>query len=156
MSDCCSSNCLTETPLRKHACPVNGNTYNNVSLKTIMHHIQKPWQLKTVVENYYFCNDPSCDVVYFGEDDSVINKDELRTSVGIKESSTESTICYCFGVSKKEFSQDKSVKDFVIHQTKDKMCDCEIRNPSGKCCLKDFPKLSNDLSDKAHDQTRIL
>ena len=156
MSDCCSSNCLPETPLRKHVCPVNGIEYSKVSLKTILHHIKKPWQWNTTIENYYFCNDPNCDVVYFGEDDSIIYKDDLRTTVGIKDKSSKSIICYCFGVSKQNFSQDKTIKDFVIHQTKDQMCGCEIRNPSGKCCLKDFPKFSNDLIDKAHDETTIL
>ena len=31
-----------------------------------------------------FCDDPNCDVVYFGEDNSVIAKEQIRTVVGIK------------------------------------------------------------------------
>ena len=35
---------------------------------------------------------------------------------------------------------NKEIKDFVIKSTKEKTCACTTRNPSGKCCLKDFPK----------------
>ena len=76
-------------------------------------------------------------MVYFGEDNSTINKSSLRTEVGIKENKPDSLICYCFGVSKKaSLSQD--IKEFVIKNTKDKVCACSTRNPSGRCCLKDF------------------
>ena len=43
--------------------------------------------------------DPECDVVYFGQDNSIIEKSALRTVVGIKEKSDTFPICYCFGVS---------------------------------------------------------
>jgi hypothetical protein len=28
----------------------------------------------------------------------------------------------------------------VIEQTRLHNCACDVRNPSGRCCLKDFPK----------------
>ena len=139
MSDCCSS-CSSIKKTDKHNCPVNSNEYKKVSIKTIKHHIKEPWLWQPDTENYYFCNDPDCEVVYFGDDDSTIIKDALRTLVGIKEKSDQATICYCFGVSLMDAENDKTIKDFVTEQTRNKICDCEIRNPSGKCCLKDFPK----------------
>ncbi len=139
MSNCCSSCETTEKP-SKYKCPVNGYEYRTVSIKTIQHHIEKPWNWKAVEQSYYFCDDPDCDVVYFGEDDSVILKTELRTVVGIKEKADQSAICYCFGVSYEDDYNDKSIKNYVTEQTKNQVCDCEIRNPSGKCCLKDFPR----------------
>ena len=138
--DCCSSSCISEPSQNKFTCPVNGIEYKQVSLRTVIHHMDKPWRWKNTAQYYYFCDDPDCEVVYFGEDNSVINQDNLRTPVGIKDKSDNSTICYCFGISKGEAIQDRNIKDYVIIQTKDHMCDCEIRNPSGKCCLKDFPK----------------
>ena len=41
-----------------------------------------------------------------------------------------------------EFTQygSSKTKEFVMAQTKAQNCACEIRNPSGKCCLVDFPK----------------
>ena len=38
-------------------------------------------------QNYYFCDDLECDVVYLRQDDPVIEKSELRTIVGIKDKS---------------------------------------------------------------------
>ena len=140
MSDCCSSSCKPEPSPGKYACPVNGIEYKPVLLRTVIHHIQKPWQWKNTAQHYYFCDDPDCKVVYFGEDNSVINQDNLRTAVGIKDKSENSTICYCFGVSKGEAIHNRNIKDYVITQTKEHKCNCETRNPSGKCCLKDFPK----------------
>jgi len=74
MSDCCHSECATELPLRTHVCPVNGQEYKSVAMKTILHHINSPWEWTEKKQGYYFCDDPNCDVVYFGEDNSVITK----------------------------------------------------------------------------------
>lgn len=140
MSDCCSSNKENlETP-KRHTCPKSNKKYGEVSYKTILHHVKEPWKLKLKEQTYYFCGDPNCDVVYFGLDNSMIQKDQLRTQVGIKETSEDALICYCFGVSKLEAKKNEQVKAFVIEQTKHSLCSCTTYNPSGKCCLKDFPK----------------
>ena len=140
MSECCASSSPTGIAPNKHACPINGNIYSSVPLSTVMHHINHPWHWSNIEENYYFCNDPECDVVYFGQSNSVINTSQLRTAVGIKEKSDNAIICYCFGITSLDAKTDPTTKSFVTRQTKKKTCACEARNPSGKCCLKDFPK----------------
>ena len=91
MSDCCSKSCShSET----HRCPANGKEYKGVSKKTILHHIKEPWRWQGESQSYYFCDDPECDVVYFGQDNSTIEKSALRTIVGIKEKSDSFPICY--------------------------------------------------------------
>ena len=137
MSDCCSS--TNPTPCRQdtHVCPMDGKVYKAVSEQTFLQHVRQPWKRKS--QPMYFCSNPDCPVVYFGEDDTVLTQDALRTAVGIKNGSDEVTICYCFGVSRGEAKKDPGLRDFVIEQTRRKRCACEIRNPSGKCCLKDFP-----------------
>ncbi|MBL6999423.1 MAG: hypothetical protein ISR73_06140 [Gammaproteobacteria bacterium] len=139
MSDCCSSSCTTQTPLKKLPCPVNGDSYKAVPLKTILHHISQPWAWAGKDQAYYFCDDADCDVVYFGADGTTISRSALRTTVGIKDRSADATLCYCFGVSRADARANPQIRAYVTEQTKHKMCDCEIRNPSGKCCLKDFP-----------------
>jgi len=136
MVSCCSSS-KTQVQPKKHKCPVTGKLYNSVSSTTILHHVNEPWKFKNTRQSYYFCDDPDCEVVYFGEDDSIIKKSSLRTEVGIKETNPDALICYCFGVSKVE-SSSKEIKAFVIENTKNKICACTTRNPSGRCCLKDF------------------
>ena len=141
MGDCCSStSCATNSPPPKAKCPVNGKEYSPVSPTTIKHHIAEPWNWFTKTQGYYFCDDPDCDVVYFGEDSSLIRKSDLRTEVGVKGKSPDRLICYCFGVSMSQANSDSNIKSFVMQETKEHTCACETRNPSGKCCLKDFPK----------------
>jgi hypothetical protein len=141
MSDCCTTSGETTQPPAKHRCPVNGKTYTTVPLTSIFHHINAPWNWRMKQQSYYFCEDPDCEVVYFGRDDSVIERSALRTPVGIKEKSDDSLVCYCFGVSVHEARTNPLAKAFVIEQTKSRVCACEAHNPSGRCCLKDFPEV---------------
>ncbi|MES9941790.1 MAG: hypothetical protein ABW105_14325 [Candidatus Thiodiazotropha sp. 6PLUC1] len=127
--------------MEKHVCPVNGKSYKRISTRTVTHHVRQSWELDTDGKTFYFCDDPDCDVVYFSNDNSVITKTYLRTQVGIKTSSEESMLCYCYGITMKDFIGDSSVRNFVVQQTKPGLCSCETSNPSGKCCLKDFPKI---------------
>lgn len=144
MSDCCKNKetAEVETPEQhadSHCCPVNGKTYASVKRKTLLHHILQPWKKVISEQQYYFCTDPECDVVYYGEDDSVIRTDELRTTIWQKSKDKRDAICYCFGITK-ALARMENIKNFVTQQTKDSICACETRNPSGRCCLKDFPE----------------
>ena len=140
MSECCASNQVKEQNTRRHICPANGKEYLEVPYKTVLHHLKEPWKLDLLEQRYYFCDDPGCDVVYFGSDNSIINKTSIRTKVGIKENSDDSLICYCFGVSRSEAVSSEAARNFVVEKTKKSLCACTIRHPSGRCCLKNFPE----------------
>jgi len=145
MSNCCSTNNNTankSTAANKHICPANGKPYTKIPSHTLFHHLKKPWLWKSDnTQSYYFCDDPNCDVVYFAEDNSVIKKSELRTTVGIKEkNNSDELVCYCYGVTFADARLNDDSKAFVLEKTKQKICACDTRNPSGRCCLKDFPK----------------
>jgi hypothetical protein len=140
MSDCCSSSKKVSQSPKRHVCPENNKQFIAVPYSTVLHHVKDPWKLTPKEQAYYFCDDPDCDVVYFGYDNSIIRKDQLCTKIGIKESSGDALVCYCFGVSNSEAKKDDQAKAFVIEQTKQSLCSCSTYNPSGRCCLKDFPK----------------
>ena len=143
MSECCST-VENKTPHpKKHLCPANGVEYAEVSTRTIALHIKGAWEWSPTSDRYFFCDDAACDVVYFGEDGSTILKSQLRTKVGAKENSGDKLLCYCFGVSLNDFQCNPLIKEFVIAKTKDGLCSCDTSNPSGRCCLKDFPKTIN-------------
>lgn len=144
MNDCCATPDSKTTHPHKHRCPANGLEYAEVSARTISHHIKNSWHWQTQDVRYFFCDDPNCDVVYFDEHDSVILKSQLRTQVGIKETSDDALLCYCFGVTKADAHNDSNIKNFVMQETKLKRCSCDTRNPSGRCCLKDFPHHKED------------
>jgi len=135
---CLTPECCTAQPNR-HRCPANGIEYAEVPERTIAHHTKHSWQWDGKGRRYFFCDDPACDIVYFGDDDSVILKSQLRTQVGAKEASGEAMLCYCFGVTKADALNDPSRRDFVLTQTRLGLCSCETSNPSGRCCLKSFP-----------------
>ena len=137
---CCSSSECADGHPGKWRCPANGREYPEVSARTIVHHIKDAWDWQSTADRYFFCDDPECDVVYFGEDGSTILKSRLRTRVGVKEDSGGAPLCYCFGVRKEDLRRNPAIRDFVLAQTKAGSCSCDTRNPSGRCCLKDFPK----------------
>jgi hypothetical protein len=61
----------------------------------------------------------------------------------LKERADDSLLCHCFGVRKIDAQLDSSIRDFVAAKTKAGMCSCETSNPSGQCCLADFPRKLN-------------
>jgi len=138
------SNCCAKKPdeNKRHTCPENKTAYGKVPYQTVLLHIKEAWKSNIKEQAYYFCDAPDCEVVYFAADNSIIKKDQLKTKVGIKETSDDALICYCFDVSRIVAQTDSTAKEFVIEKTKHALCSCQTQNPSGKCCLKDFPKLN--------------
>jgi copper chaperone CopZ len=89
-----------------------------------------------------FCDSPECDVVYFGEENGVtFTKDQLKVAVGVKETSGERPLCYCFGHSVTTITSELRLKGQsdaladIRQKMKDPGCSCEVTNPSGSCCL---------------------
>jgi hypothetical protein len=140
MSDCCTPPADTAAHPRKRSCPGHGGACAEVSARTIAHHLKQPWHWQDRGVQYYFCDDPACDIVYFGDDGSTIRKDQLRTAIGIKDAAPAALLCYCFGVTRADAARDPAIRNYVQQQTKLGLCTCDTRNPSGRCCLKDFPR----------------
>lgn len=140
MGDCCSpAGCHASHP-KKAACPGHGGWCAEVSVRAIAHHLAAAWSWRPTAKSYYFCDDPGCAIVYFGDDGSTLEKSRLRTPVGVKENADAALICHCFGISRADYRQDPATREFVVAQTRAGLCSCETSNPSGRCCLKDFPK----------------
>ncbi len=140
MNECCDNTQSCKDYPRSYQCPVNGKTYASVKLKTVLHHVQQPWQKNLPQQAYFFCTDPDCDVVYFGQDNTLVHVNEVRTSLWQKHQQADDYICHCFGVTSAQAAANTQIKEFVVEQTKNSNCSCETSNPSGKCCLQDFSK----------------
>ena len=89
-----------------------------------------------------FCNSPECEVVYFGEQNGVaFTKTQLSVPVGVKEKTGERPLCYCFGHAVATITQELRTKgqsdalEDIRRKMKDPGCSCEVKNPSGSCCL---------------------
>lgn len=139
MAACCTLDNENKPGILKQPCPSCGQAALEVSRQTMMQHIKDVWAYPFSDEAYYFCRSPACEVVYFTASGEQLDKSAIRTTIGIKEQNDEAIICYCFGINK-IMAANKDVKDFVIQQTRESSCACETSNPSGRCCLKDFPK----------------
>lgn len=107
---------------------------------TMAHHLKQPWARKAPDCRHFFCAAAGCDVVYFAENGKVFRVSDVRTAVGTKDASDTACICYCFGVSRADAWRDSGARDYVLAQTENRVCACDKMNPSGRCCLKDFPR----------------
>ena len=141
MSDCC----LTKDGVAAPAvatCPVNGARSKKVDMLTVKSLVrQLPLGMPTT--QYYFCEAQDCDVVYFALDSQapVFRRADLLVRVGVKETAEPIPVCYCFGFTRGDIQDEiantgrSTVAERISAEIKAGNCACEVKNPSGKCCL---------------------
>ena len=146
MSSCCNTQAVAKHE-KKMLCPECNGKQNLTPYQTLLHQLRQPFTKELNADGaYYFCRSQTCNIVYFDTEGHIFTQGDVRWKVGQKMSSSSRQICYCFDVTYDEVSTEfaryrsSKTKEFVMSQTKAKNCACEIRNPSGKCCLVDFPK----------------
>ena len=152
MGDCCdngdknSGNGNVINKSKKNlTCPECHTQQKSVDYKTVLFHIRSPLNQNLPDSSFYFCTNADCNTVYFAETGITFDKSMVRGHVGQKRLDDERTLCYCFGVTQKQVKEEiksqgySPSKEWVKEQTKNHLCACDLRNPSGKCCLKDFP-----------------
>lgn len=141
MSDCCSVNPQAAAPLVKD-CPECGNRAKQVEVLTVRSLVRHlPFEM--VSAQYYFCEAPGCDVVYFPFDPAapVFHQADLLVRVGAKEEGNSGLTCYCFGVTRKAIREEieqtgkSTVGERIKAEVQAGNCACEVKNPTGKCCL---------------------
>jgi hypothetical protein len=102
-----------------------------------------------------FCRTPSCDVLYYGPDGSSVRKREARVRVGLKETQDPIPLCYCFGFSRadveREIAQAGSctIPAQIAAEIHAGRCACEVKNPSGACCLGDVRAAVAEVTARA-------
>ena len=142
MAECCAVNEGQAKPPAVLACPVSGarsKQVNVLTVKSLVRHLG----FGTPRAHYYFCEDPSCDVVYFPwqPDAPTFRRSDLLVQVGLKEDSDPILVCYCFGVTRKDIEEEiqqsgkSAFAERITAEVQKGNCACEVKNPSGKCCL---------------------
>jgi hypothetical protein len=132
-------------------CPVNGARSKQVdvlTVKSLVRHIP----LGMPNDQYYFCEARDCDVVYFPFDPQAptFRRLDLVVRVGAKETADPIPICYCFGFTRKDIEDEiaasgrSTVAERISAEVKQGNCACEVKNPSGKCCLGDVTCIVRD------------
>ncbi|MBI3949387.1 MAG: (2Fe-2S)-binding protein [Acidobacteria bacterium] len=106
------------------------------------HLLKEPALARLADYSYYFCAMPTCSVVYFSnEADSYFHRDDVKVRIGLKETEDPVLICSCFGFTEKMVLDEirengySTIPDTIRAEIKAGNCVCEIKNPSGNCCL---------------------
>jgi hypothetical protein len=161
MSDCCSVNVKSGAAPAMMNCPVNGAHSKQVDMltvKSLIRHLPL-WMPNT---QYYFCEAPGCDAVYFPLDTHapLFRRGDLLVQVGSKEMADHIPVCYCFGFTRKDIQReiaetgDSTIAERITAEVKAGNCACEVKNPSGKCCLGTVARVVKDCV-RANQRTKI-
>lgn len=167
MSDCCSveqsgESCATVLSDKSamSRCTECGAEGRPVERQTILHHIKHEHLDHVSGEAYRFCPDPICAVVYFNESRRRFTVDDLRELVGAKVTGDARPICYCFGFTEGDAREEivrtgkSTIPATVSGLIKASMCACEVRNPSGACCLGEVNRTVKRLLDEHETLTK--
>ena len=160
MSDCCSVGDCSNAPAVM-ACPVNGARSKQVDMLTVKSLVRR-LPLGMAKTQYYFCEAPGCDAVYFPLDTQapLFHRGDLIVRVGIKETADPIPVCYCFGFTRRDIENeiaetgDSTVANRISMEVKAGNCACEVKNPSGKCCLGNVARVAKDCV-RANQRTKI-
>ncbi len=146
MKNCCCA--IDETKDCTDICKECGNSGKQVLEITLRSMVKEPALVH--IENpdaFYFCETPTCGVVYFNNEQQVyLHKENVKVRVGIKETENPVPVCYCFGWTQERiFEQIKQLGystalQEISAKIKADECTCDIKNPSGRCCLGEVNK----------------
>jgi len=144
MSGCCNAKTGAEcaAPQREAStCPGCAAKARSVATLTVKSLVRDHTRL-SAEGSYWFCRQPECDVVYFSEH-RLFRKSDLKVRVGIKEHEDPIPLCYCFDYTRADIRRDietlgkSEIPERIKAEVQAGFCACEVKNPSGNCCLGD-------------------
>jgi len=156
MSECCSIK-ASALPAAVMSCPACGNRSKQVDIltvKSLVRHL--PFGMGAA--QYYFCEADACSVVYFPSNPQAptFQQKDLLVRVGVKEKHDPIPVCYCFGVTRRDLIEEvqetgkSTLTERIKGEVKAGNCACEVKNPSGKCCLGDVTRVVQEAQKSAN------
>lgn len=143
--DCCSpggGRCETPaTAARRLPCPECGELASRVPRITVASLLRPEHAEAVGPDPLYFCPRPGCDTVYFGPEQTPIPRSMLQVRVGSKETEDPIPVCYCFEITRDSIRREieRRGRSDAVQAVRAEVaagnCECETKNPSGKCCL---------------------
>ena len=145
MSNCCSHDSRCAVPQSRPgvcpACAEKGKAVPTLTVKSLVRdHTRVP-----ASASFSFCRTATCDVVYFSSE-GTFHKPDMKVREGIKETENPVPLCYCFDYSRGDVFRDieaigsTSLPDRIKTEVQAGFCACEVKNPSGSCCLGDIAR----------------
>jgi CopZ-like zinc binding protein len=156
VSECCTVNKARPAAPGVMNCPVSGTRSKQVDLLTVKS-LVRHLEFAMPAAQYYFCTAAGCNVVYFPSNPEApsFSRSDLLVRVGAKESDEEATVCYCFGISRRDIREEveaagrSSVAEKIKAEIQAGRCACEVKNPSGRCCLGNVIQVSKETDGRA-------
>ena len=126
-------------------CPKCGTKGIRVEGDTMIHHVKDISKINDVF--YSYCQNPKCDVVYF-HNNELFTTDMINKEIGAKDhSSDQAIVCYCYNYPKSEL-YEISLIDKINIRIEYYGNRCDLRNPSGRCCLFDIKKAQKEKKEE--------
>ena len=152
MSECCSVTTDGTCPIpdsKPGFCPVCGKKGKPVSRLTVKSLVRGHTR---VLPNgsYSFCRTSDCDVVYFSSA-ALFRKPDVKVRVGIKEKEDPAPLCYCFDYTRADVQHEieelgaPHIPEKIKAEVQAGFCACEVKNPSGNCCLGDITRTIQEV-----------
>jgi len=124
-------------------CPLCRQKGKKVSSDTVLHHVKDISRISD--KGYYYCSTPSCDIIYFN-DKETFTSSILNKEVGAKDYSSQGAlVCYCYNYTKLSLDTVGLIDKIQI-RIDNYGSRCDIRNPSGQCCI---PQIEEAIIQKA-------
>lgn len=127
---------------------VCGATGWKVKKITVGNHVNPEyWHLLS--DDFYFCPNPKCEVVYFNGRVTFTTK-EVKTKVFLKEKGSPRPLCYCKHVTVEDVIEAikngaKGVEEVEKLTGMGNGGFCTVTNPTGRCCKQFYEDLINEL-----------
>jgi hypothetical protein len=125
-------------------CPECGERGRRVPRETMESLLTPEARERMADEPYRFDRTPGCEVVYYSNTSrSYYHKSDLRVRVGLKETEAPIPLCYCFDHTVASVREElertgrSTVSGRIAAEVQAGNCACEVKNPSGRCCLGD-------------------
>jgi len=123
-------------------CPISQTKGLIVKKITLRGHVEEKYWDIISDQNYFFCPDENCPIIYFNNIDTYyFTAKEVKTRVSHKKGTQPRPICYCLNVLEHRILDEiltnkccttlEDIKKYTGART-GKFC--HITNPSGRCC----------------------
>ncbi len=90
----------------------------------------------------YVCTNPDDPTLYFFPGDSPsLSRDDVTVRVGFKAAEPPQLVCYCFEHTREDIQGEyrrqgeSRIEASIREQVVQGACSCEVKNPTGRCCL---------------------
>ncbi len=151
MSNCCSrdSESACALPQSKPGfCPACGEKGKSVATLTVKSLVRDHTRVPASA-SFSFCRTAACDVVYFSSE-ALFRKPDVKVRVGIKETEDPVPLCYCFDYTREDVFREMQavgstkLPEIIKAEVQGGFCACEVKNPSGSCCLGDVTRATQE------------